>query len=50
MNIFDNNKKNYLYDRFFKSNQNFITEHVTNVKVPGFLYKLSNIGFFHDYK
>ena len=26
----------YLYDRIFESNQNFTTEHVKIVKVPGF--------------
>ena len=27
----------YLYDRFFKLNQNFTTENVKIVKIPGFL-------------
>ena len=26
----------YLYDRLFKSNKNFTTEHVKIVKIPGF--------------
>ena len=28
--------KKKLYDRFFESNQNFTTEHVKIVKIPGF--------------
>ena len=46
-----------LYDRFFESNQNFTSEHVKIVKVPGFfsdfcskfqvLFKIFQIpGFF----
>ena len=29
-------KSFYLYDKFFESNQNFTTEHMKIVKVPGF--------------
>ena len=53
--------KKILYDRFFVSNQNFTTEHVKNVKIPGFLFKIpvffsifmlkmSNSRFFHVFK
>ena len=33
---FDDVKKTYLYDRFFFSTQNFTTEHVKLLKIPGF--------------
>ena len=32
-------KKFYLYDIFFVSNQNFTTEHVKMLKIPGFYSK-----------
>ena len=44
--IFDDNKKIYLYDRFFVSNQNFSTKHVKIVKNSRFFqafFKISQI-------
>ena len=48
--FFDDDKKNYLYDRFFKSNRNFTTVHIKTVKNSRYFqvfYKTFKIpGFF----
>ena len=41
---FDDDKKSYLYDNFFLSNQNFATEHVKNSRF--FVFNFSNCRFF----
>ena len=39
----------YLYNRFFESNQNFTTEYVKTVNIPGFLVIfIQNSRFFQD--
>ena len=40
-------KKSYLYDKSFKANRNFRTEHLDLLKIPGFFQNLSNSKFFH---
>ena len=48
--MFDDEKKFYLYDRFFQTNRNFTTEHVKIMKIPGFskiFFKISQIPGFY---
>ena len=43
---FVDDKKNYLYDRFFESNRNLTILHVKIFKIPGFFSKFLEFQVF----
>ena len=51
--VFDDDKKNYLYDRFFVPSWNFTADYVKNEQIlvfSGFLQKFSNFRFIQVFQ